>query len=132
MPSDNNSILSQEEIDAMIQGGAAETAPPEPVSEAVEPEPPPQALQAVAEQPAAAVSPPVPVQQVSAAPGVSQETIDGLTGSLNAAIERITSLETSMSETNASVMQVYHELRQMTDQAQLIGSKVEGILSKPV
>ena len=66
---------------------------------------------------------------MSAAPGVSKEMFDGLAEALKAAMERIANFEAAMSETNASILQVYHEVKTMSEQSQLVGSKVEGILT---
>lgn len=129
MPSDNNSILSQDEIDAMIQGGGGGgTAPPEPDVEPVVQPPVAEVPQAVPEQAPAAVVQVAPAPPVSAAPGVSKEMFDGLAGALKAAMERMATLEAALAESNASVRQTQQEFGQVIEQVQMVGSKVEGIM----
>ena len=115
-------ILSQEEIDAMLSGGAGGT-PSAPA----------------AEEPAAAPPPPtvkqVPVSPQPAAAGPDPATkmmLDKLAEKLEdfgAALERINQLEKAISETNSAIRQMRADFQTFGGQTQLINSKVDGILA---
>ena len=133
-------VLSQEEIDAMLSGGstASEEAAPEVVAEPSVPA----VIQEPLPPPAAAPMPPPPVDAAPQTPQAvvqSELNAEGTQLMLNkmmermetigAAIERIGQLENAAIESNAAIRQIRQDMQDMANQVQLVGSKIDGILS---
>ena len=123
--SDDNKVLSQEEIDAMLSGGASGNAEASGQQEAA---PPAGASPAPASPQPTAAPPPAPATPV---PDTTQEIINRMAErleTLGAAMERITQLERALTETNAAFRQIHQDFQAMAGQVQLVSSRVEGIL----
>ncbi len=115
-------ILSQDEIDAMLSGGAGGAQSTPAAEERAEAPPPPVTKQVPASpQPAAAVPDPGTQMMLDKL----AEKVEGF----GAAFERINQLEKVISETNSAIQQMRAEFQNFGGQTQLINSKVDGILA---
>lgn len=119
-------ILSQEEIDAMLSGGAGGTKSA-PASEEPAAAPPP-----IVKQVPASPQPATPQPAATGPDPGTQMMLDKLAEKLEdfgAALERINQLEKAIAETNSAIRQMRAEFQNFGGQTQLINSKVDGILA---
>lgn len=121
-------VLSQEEIDAMLNGGSiggGDSA----AAESPAPEEPP----APAAPPPVAAAPPPPVAAAPAA-GIDANTqalINGLlqrVENLEAGAQRMAQMEQSLADANATISQMKEEFESVSSQIQLVSGRMEGIL----
>ena len=106
---DNDQVLSQEEIDAMLSGSAPAAAAPVETIQA----PPPVETQAPAAPPAAIPAPPAASPQPPGPP---------------AGGERLGLLEQSLAGVDSMVRQLQQQVQELTAQLQLVTKNLEGTI----
>ena len=135
---DNNQVLSQEEINALIGGNAGVPAAPSdtPEAQAVEAPPQPQEAPDAASPPVPAAGPPPALSMPSSAPQPAAAVTMAPTAQPGqapvtadpAAQERIDKLETALAESDARVREVEASVQEAAQQVQMLIATVQDMM----